>query len=265
MGGVSAFVYGSVAYACSLAALLYAIGFVGNLVVPKSIDVGAEAGLGEALVVNVLLLGVFAVQHSVMARRSFKAWWARVVPHSVERSTYVLAASLALGLLLWQWRPIPQPVVWRVESAAGSTLLWSVFGLGWGLLLLSTFLINHFELFGLRQVFVRLKGRHDSRTAVQDAAPLPVRAPPALPRLDPRVLVDADDDGRPPAVRDRHHGIHPARHLVRGTRPRGEVRRAVPQVSPAGRHADADPQGRVARGARGGSDNAHVALPSSRT
>jgi protein-S-isoprenylcysteine O-methyltransferase Ste14 len=93
-----------------------------------------------------------------MARRSFKAWWARVVPHSVERSTYVLAASLALGLLLWQWRPIPQPVVWRVESAAGSTLLWSVFGLGWGLLLLSTFLINHFELFGLRQVFVRLRG-----------------------------------------------------------------------------------------------------------
>jgi protein-S-isoprenylcysteine O-methyltransferase Ste14 len=159
MGAISAFVYGVVAYAFCLAALVYAIGFVGNLVVPTSIDVGTTAGLGEALVVDVLLLGLFAVQHSVMARRSFKAWWTRIVPHSVERSTYVLAASLALGLLLWQWRPIPEPVVWRVESATATTLVWSVFGLGWAIVFLSTFLINHFELFGLRQVLARLTGR----------------------------------------------------------------------------------------------------------
>jgi methanethiol S-methyltransferase len=159
MGAVSAFVYGSVAYACSLAALVYAIGFVGNFVVPRSIDVGMPASPGEAVVVDLLLLGLFGLQHSVMARRSFKAWWARIVPDSVERSTYVLAASLALGLLLWQWRPIPEPVVWRVESTAAATLLWSVFWLGWAMLLLSTFLINHFELFGLRQVFARLIDR----------------------------------------------------------------------------------------------------------
>jgi protein-S-isoprenylcysteine O-methyltransferase Ste14 len=159
MGAISAFVYGLVAYGCCLTALVYSIAFVGNLGVPKSIDLGAPAGAGEAFVVDVLLLGLFAVQHSVMARRSFKQWWTRIVPHSAERSTYVLAASLVLGLLLWQWRPIPEPVVWRVEGAAASTVLWAVFWLGWGILLLSTFLINHFELFGLRQVYARLTGR----------------------------------------------------------------------------------------------------------
>ena len=159
MGAISAFVFGVVAYACGLVALVYSIGFVGNLVVPKSIDVGTAGGLGEAVVVNVLLLGLFAVQHSVMARRSFKRWWTRFVPESVERSAYVLAAGLALGLLLWQWQPIPEPVLWSVDSAAATVLLWSVFGLGWVVLLVSTFLINHFELFGLRQVFARLTGR----------------------------------------------------------------------------------------------------------
>jgi protein-S-isoprenylcysteine O-methyltransferase Ste14 len=159
MGAISAFVYGAVAYACGLAALVYSIGFVGNLVVPKSIDAGASVGLGEAVVVDLLLLGLFGVQHSVMARRSFKRWWTRVVPDSVERSAYVLASSLVLGLLLWQWRPIPEPVVWRVDGAAASALVWSVFWLGWAVMLLSTFLIDHFELFGLRQVFARLTGR----------------------------------------------------------------------------------------------------------
>ena len=159
MGAISAFVFGSVAYACGLAALVYSIGFVGDLVVPKSIDVGASAGVGEAIVVDLLLLGLFAVQHSVMARRSFKRWWARIVPHSVERSAYVLASSLVLALLLWQWRPIPEPVVWRIDGAVASALVWSVFWLGWAVMLLSTFLIDHFELFGLRQVFARLTGR----------------------------------------------------------------------------------------------------------
>ena len=158
MGAVSAFVFGVVAYASCLAALVYSIGFVANLVVPKTIDGGTSTGFGAALVVDLLLLGLFAVQHSVMARRSFKAWWTRIVPHSVERSTYVLAASLVLGLLLWQWQPIPEPVVWRVEGATATTLVWSVFGLGWAIVFLSTFLINHFELFGLRQVLARLTG-----------------------------------------------------------------------------------------------------------
>src|ERR1700687_488251 len=120
MGAFLAFSYSLVVYAFFLATFLYAIGFVGNLVVPKSIDTGASAPLAESLIVNLLLLGFFAVQHSVMARRSFKRWWTHIVPPAVERSTYVLAATLALALLLWQWRPIPEPVVWSVESAVGA-------------------------------------------------------------------------------------------------------------------------------------------------
>ena len=160
MAAFSAFLYGLVAYAFALATLLYAIGFVGNLFVPKAIDTGGSAPLSEALAVNFLLLGLFAVQHSVMARRSFKRWWTRVVPPTVERSTYVLVASLTLAFLLWQWRPIPEPIVWSVSNAAGTQVLSAVFWLGWAVLLLSTFLINHFELFGLRQVFARLAGRN---------------------------------------------------------------------------------------------------------
>jgi methanethiol S-methyltransferase len=158
MGAVLSLAYGVVVYFFFLATFLYAIGFVGNVFVPKSIDSGAAVPLAEALIVNLLLLGVFAVQHSVMARRSFKLWWTRMVPPAVERSTYVLAATAALALLLWQWRPIAEPVIWRVEGV-GATVLQVVFWLGWGVLLISTFLINHFELFGLRQVYARLTGR----------------------------------------------------------------------------------------------------------
>ena len=159
MGAFFSLLYGLVVYVFFLATFLYAIGFIGSVFVPKSIDTGAPAPLAQALVVDLLLLGLFAVQHSVMARRSFKRWWTRIVPPVVERSTYVLAATLALALLLWQWRAIPEPIVWSVKSASGAQLLWAVFWLGWAVLLVSTFLINHFELFGLRQVFSRLTGR----------------------------------------------------------------------------------------------------------
>ena len=151
--------YGVAAYVASLAAQLYLIGFSGNLLVPKSVDVGAGAPWAEALGTNLLLLALFGVQHSVMARRGFKRWWTRVVPPAVERSTYVVATCSVLALLFWFWVPITAPVVWRVEHRAGVALLWGLFGLGWSIALLSTFLINHLELFGLQQVFARLTQR----------------------------------------------------------------------------------------------------------
>ncbi len=159
MGALLSLLYGVVVYLLFLATFLYAIGFVGNVFVPRSIDVGPSAPLGEALAVNLALLGLFAVQHSVMARRSFKRWWTRIVSPAVERSTFVLAASLALALLLWQWRPIPEPVLWAIDDPLARQAVRAIFWLGWGVLLLSTFLINHFELFGLHQVFARWTGR----------------------------------------------------------------------------------------------------------
>ena len=156
MGFVAA-VYGLFCYGVFLASFLYAIGFIGDLVVPKTIDSAPSVDMPEALAINLILLGLFAVQHSVMARQGFKAVWTRIVPRVVERSTYVLIASLLLDLICWKWQAIPT-VVWDVSSPVFRPLLLAMFALGWVILLLSTFMINHFDLFGLRQVYLRLRG-----------------------------------------------------------------------------------------------------------
>ena len=159
MRGLLSFLYGVAAYAAGLATLTYFVGFSANLLVPKSVDVGASAPWAQAVVMDVLLLALFGLQHSVMARRGFKRWASRVVPPAVERSTFLVASCAALVLMFRFWVPIGTPVVWQFEHGAGVALLWGLFGLGWLLALASTFLINHFELFGLQQVFARLTRR----------------------------------------------------------------------------------------------------------
>jgi methanethiol S-methyltransferase len=157
MKRILVFAYGVIAYAVFFATFLYAVGFVGNLVVPKSMDSAPETQFWWALIVNTALLGVFALQHSVMARPAFKAWWTRIVPEPAERSTYVLFSSLALILLFWQWQPIGG-VVWDLQDPIARAALYTLFVFGWLLVLVTTFLINHFDLFGLRQVWLYLRG-----------------------------------------------------------------------------------------------------------
>lgn len=155
--GLIAAMYGVFCYAVFLASFLYAIAFIGDFVVPKTIDSGPGVAMPEALAINLALLGFFAVQHSVMARQGFKAVWTRMVPRVVERSTYVLSSSLLLALICWKWQAIPT-VVWDIGSPVLRMLMLALFALGWLILLLSTFMINHFDLFGLRQVYLRLRG-----------------------------------------------------------------------------------------------------------
>jgi len=151
-------IYGIAAYLLFFAAILYGIGFVGNVVVPKGIDDGPAAPIAVAIAIDVALLLLFAVQHNVMARPRFKEWWARFVPTAIERSTFVALASLILLLLYWQWRPLPA-VVWRVDNTVGRGILWAIYFAGWGIVFYSSFLIDHFELFGLKQVWANFRGR----------------------------------------------------------------------------------------------------------
>ena len=160
--------YGVVSYFIFLGSFLYAIAFVGDFLVPKTIDTGTALDMVPTILVNLGLLGLFAVQHSVMARPAFKGWWTQIIHPTMERSTYVLASSLILILLFWLWRPMPN-VVWQVTHPIVVGAIWTLFGLGWLIVLVSTFLINHFDLFGLRQVFLFFTG--------QPYTPVPFRTP----------------------------------------------------------------------------------------
>jgi protein-S-isoprenylcysteine O-methyltransferase Ste14 len=166
------FAYGCFAYLLFLATFLYAIAFIGGFAVPKTLDGPATTPFTMALLINTALLGVFAVQHSVMARPWFKRWWTQIVPWAIERSTYVLFASLALDLLFWQWRPLGG-IVWSVDTPWLRVAIWTLFAFGWLQVLVMTFYIDHFDLFGLRQVWLHLLGRQYTR--VHFATPAPYR------------------------------------------------------------------------------------------
>jgi methanethiol S-methyltransferase len=166
------FAYGCAAYLLFLGTFLYAIAFVGGFAVPVTLDGPATTPFAAALAIDAALLAVFAIQHSVMARPWFKRWWTQIVPWSIERSTYVLFASLALDLLFWQWRPLGG-VVWSVDHPLLRTAIWTLFAFGWLQVLVITFYIDHFDLFGLRQVWLYLRGKQYTR--VQFATPVPYR------------------------------------------------------------------------------------------
>jgi methanethiol S-methyltransferase len=169
---IAFFIYGTLSYLIFLGTFLYAIGFIGNFGVPTTLDGVPSGSLGIALAIDVGLLGLFAMQHSVMARKWFKDWLTRIVPKPLERSTYVLFSSLALILLFWQWRPLGG-VVWSIEDPWAQFIVRGLFAFGWGLVLVSTFLINHFDLFGLRQVWLYLLDR--PYTALRFGTPGPYR------------------------------------------------------------------------------------------
>ena len=158
MSRVVIFLYGLLAYACFFFTILYAIGFVGGIVVPKGIDDGTVGAVGPSILINVAFLLTFAVQHTIMARPAFKRWWTRIIPKAAERSTFVIVTSAILVTTFWQWRPLTG-IVWDVETPALRAVLWGGFALGWGMVFYSTFLIDHFDLFGLRQVVLNLRRR----------------------------------------------------------------------------------------------------------
>ncbi len=158
IGRILAFVYGLACYAMALAVFIYLAAFLANFYVPKTVNSGEAGPFGQALIINILLLAVFGLQHSIMARPTFKNAWTKVVPKPVERSTYLLLSNLVMILLFWQWQPMTG-VVWTIGGEVGRTVVWALYAIGWGVLLLSTFLINHFDLFGLRQIWLNLRNQ----------------------------------------------------------------------------------------------------------
>ena len=165
IGRAAALLYGLASYLIFSVSFAYTPAFIGNFLVPKTIDVGPDSGRAQAVVIDAILLGLFAIQHSVMARPAFKRWWTRIVPASCERSTYVLISSLLLILIFWQWRPIA-PTIWHVEGWPAA-MLTAIFWMGWLIALASTFQIDHFALFGLRQVVDALRGAADHGQALK--------------------------------------------------------------------------------------------------
>jgi len=161
MNRITIFIYGALSYATFLATFLYAVGFIGNFAVPKSMDSPADGPWQTALLIDLGLLSLFALQHSIMARPAFKRLLTRIVPAPAERSTYVLASSLALLLLFWKWRPLGG-TVWTIQNVRGESLVYAAYAFGWTLVLLATVVINHLDLFGLRQVWRHLQGRPQS-------------------------------------------------------------------------------------------------------
>ncbi len=158
MKRITFFIYGILAYTIGMGSLLYAAGWLGGFGVPRTIDAQREGSLGAALLINLAVLAVFVVQHSVMARPGFKRWWTRFIPHPVERSTYVLFSGIAMGLMMWLWQPMGG-TVWSVDTPVVRGVIYGLYACGWVLLVAATFLINHFDLFGLRQVWLQLRGR----------------------------------------------------------------------------------------------------------
>ena len=214
MKRVSVFIYGVASYAVFFATLLYAIGFLGNIGVPKSIDSGRSGSVLEALLIDGALLGLFALQHSVMARPGFKRIWTRIVPEPAERSTYVLFSSVALLLMFWQWRPIGGEV-WNFRGGIMEGVMIAGFAGGLLIVLLSTFLINHFDLFGLRQVYLYLRGR--PYTQLEFRTPFFYRyASSALCGMAVGLLVNAGDDRGPLIFRRHDDRVYSRRDPVRG-------------------------------------------------
>lgn len=158
MKKVLIFLYGIICYVMFLGTFLYAVFFIADLIVPKTIDSGTAGAFGQSLLIDAILLSIFAIQHTGMARPAFKKWWTRVIPKHMERSTYVLLANLSLILLFWKWRPMPD-VIWSVGSQWGQAVIWALFVAGWFILLTGTFMINHFHLFGLKQVYEGLQNK----------------------------------------------------------------------------------------------------------
>ena len=168
MKRIAYFIYGTLCYLFFLGIFLYAVGFLGNFGVPNTIDGQPQVSIWQALAINTLLLGIFAVQHSMMARQGFKRWWTQYIPKPIERSTYVLCTNIALALLFYAWQPMGGDI-WRVQHPIGQVMLYSIFALGWGLVFLATLLVNHFDLFGMRQVWLSLQN--------QPYTPLPFKTP----------------------------------------------------------------------------------------